>query len=76
MNGNNVDLLVKMNLGATNGGKIDIKDMDVNIDLNDMEAELECLFPKYKHKIRLYVSSQLLTFQKWKMLSTKIPQVL
>jgi len=46
MNGNNVDLLVKMNLGATSGGKIDIKDMDVNIDLNDMEAELECLFPK------------------------------
>ena len=46
MKGNDVDLIVKMNLGATSGGKIDIKDMDVNIDLNDMEAELECLFPK------------------------------
>ena len=34
MNGNNVDLLVKMNLGDTNGGKIDIKDMDVNIDFS------------------------------------------
>lgn len=46
MNGNNVDLTVKMNLGTRSGGKILVEDMDVNIDLNDMEAELECLFPK------------------------------
>ena len=35
-----------MNLGTRSGGKILVEDMDVNIDLNDMEAELECLFPK------------------------------
>ena len=35
-----------MYLGTRSGGKIEITNMDLTINLNDMEAELECLFPK------------------------------
>jgi len=46
LDGNNVDLTIVMYLGTRSGGKIEITNMDLTIDLNDMEAELECLFPK------------------------------
>ena len=61
MDGNNVDLTIVMNLGTRAGGKIEITNMDVNIDLNDMEAELECLFPKYTAK-KKYTSSHHFAF--------------
>ena len=46
LQGKNVDLSIKMKLGTRSGEKLLITDFDMLLDLDDMQVELECLFPK------------------------------
>jgi len=46
LTGAKVLLTIDMNLGVRDGGKMEVKDFDLNIKLEDIKAELECLFPK------------------------------
>jgi len=42
----NVDLTIEMKLGTKSGDKILVTDFDLKLDLEDINLELECLFPK------------------------------
>ena len=46
LNGNNADLTMIMDLGSRSGGKIEVSSMDLSFVVNDMKAQMECLFPK------------------------------
>ena len=35
-----------MDLGARDNGKLEIKKFDLSLELEDIQAELECLFPR------------------------------
>ena len=41
-----VDLTIEMDLGATDGDKLEVTNFDLNPDLNDVNVEMECLFPR------------------------------
>ena len=44
--GKKVDFTLVMRLGVREGGKIEITSSDLNVELKDIHAELECLFPR------------------------------
>ena len=44
--GKKVDFTLIMRLGVREGGKIEITSSDLNVELKDIHAELECLFPR------------------------------
>ena len=44
--GKKVDFTLVMRLGVREGGKIEIASSDLNVELKDIHAELECLFPR------------------------------
>ena len=44
--GKKVDFTLDMRLGVREGGKIEITSSDLNVELKDIHAELECLFPR------------------------------
>ena len=44
--GKKVDFTLVMQLGVREGGKIEITSSDLNVELKDIHAELECLFPR------------------------------
>jgi hypothetical protein len=46
LQGQNVDLVIEMKLGKRAGDKILVTDFDMKLDLEDINLELECLFPK------------------------------
>ena len=46
MLGKSVDLVIEMKLGTRSGDKILVTDFDMKLDLEDINLELECLFPK------------------------------
>ena len=41
-----VDLVIEMKLGTRPGDKILVTDFDMKLDLDNINLELECLFPK------------------------------
>jgi len=41
-----VDLVIEMKLGTRPGDKVLVTDFDMKLDLDDINLELECLFPK------------------------------
>ena len=41
-----VDMTVEMGLGARDDGNLEAKTFDLNLDLDDINVEMECLFPK------------------------------
>ena len=46
LNAKQVDLTVEMDLGVRDGDKLEAKTFDLNLDLDDINVEMECLFPK------------------------------
>ena len=46
LTGKKVDFTLVMRLGVREGGKIEITSSDLNVELKDIHAELECLFPR------------------------------
>jgi len=46
LEGKNVDLTIEMKLGTRPDNKILVTDFDLKLDLDDIDLELECLFPK------------------------------
>ena len=46
LSGKNADLTIDMSLGAKDNGKLEIKRFDLSLELEDIKAELECLFPR------------------------------
>ena len=46
LSGSNADLTMIMDLGSRSGGKIEVSSMDLSFVVNDMKAQMECLFPK------------------------------
>ena len=44
--GKSVDLVIEIKLGPRFGDKILVTDFDMKLDLEDINLELECLFPK------------------------------
>ena len=44
--GKKVDFTLVMRLGVREGGKIEITSSDLNVELKEIHAELECLFPR------------------------------
>jgi len=46
LNAKNVDLTIEMKLGTRAQDKIFVTDFDLKLDLDDIDLELECLFPK------------------------------
>ena len=58
LNAKNVDLTIEMKLG-TRKDKIFVTDFDLRLDLDDIDLELECLFPNENGKCcpRKYLKS-------------------
>ena len=46
LTGSNVDLILTMDLGVRDAGKLEIKSFFMDLKLEDINAELECLFPR------------------------------
>ena len=55
----NVDLTIEMKLGTRAQDKIFVTDFDLKLDLDDIDLELECLFPNQNGKCcpRKYLKS-------------------
>jgi len=46
LSGENVDITLTMDLGVRDAGKLEIKTFFMDLKLEDINAELECLFPR------------------------------
>ena len=59
-----------------NGDKVDVKDLDLTVKLQDVHIEMECLFPRLIDIYCRYVFLSSCPLQKWKMLPEKVPKIL
>ena len=46
LSANKVDMTIEMDLGTRDDGNLEAKTFNLNLDLDDINVEMECLFPK------------------------------
>ena len=46
LSGKSAELTIDMDIGARSNGKLEITSFDLALELDDIKAELECLFPR------------------------------